>query len=410
MKVTRRQCAAGIAAAAIMLSPVVSAPAALAAEGDISVVYSTGYNGNAPIDGSYTAYARVGEDRNDLQVSYTISTDNVHFPYPAIEYTGDFDVTNSDEVTYSFKFSALPGSPAEAYQYQIDNMNNWIADPANHMTGRSIATFTDDVKPLIQAFGMPAPNHVPQGVIGTVTVHLNSSKPGTGQLRFWLYEGGPNASATGEALSPVAISPLVVTMPELNANPVNPFCEAFTEYTTGDTKYTPTNFGRTSFDLDATVTSLGDTQHYTQDKPGPFIVDNDANIKYGLSSGESDLNQAAAKAALLAKGAGSYDVTASYEAEDGYRATPIETTVTVLPKDDSRCVTTSKVPSNPTASPTPTTPTTPSASPSVTPTAPTTPTTELPATGADPARTAALGITLVSIGIGLVVLRRRTTE
>lgn len=387
-----RKYAVGVAAVAVALSPVAVAPAAFAAGEPISVTYSTAYNADAPIDGSYTAYARVGELRNDLQLSYTIEEAGVLYPYPQINYTGSFDLANSNDVTYSFSFACAPSSPCGAYQYQVDAMNAYISDPANNLTGRSIETFSEDVKPLIDAFG----GNVPVGVIGTVTVNLQSSDYGTGQLEFWLEERD-----TGNLLSEVGITPLVVTSVELAGSYTSPLCEAFDEYTEGDTTYTPTNGGRDSFAIDATVTSLGDTEHYSQDKPGTAITDDSANIKYSLSSGEADLTEAAAEAAVLAKGAGTYTVVAQYAAEDGFAASPVEGTVTVLPKTDPACFTANTVIPPTTIPPTTTPPTT---------TTTTTTTTTLPTTGAESSMSGfflAGGIAAVLAGGALILARRK---
>ena len=306
--------------AVVALAPLAAAPA-FAAESDISVVYSTQNNADAPIDGSYTVHGRVDQTRDDMQVTYTIQSDTVMFPIPVLTYTGTF--VDSSDATYTFRFdcdATVAGSDCVGYAAQVAAMNAM----ATSLDGRSIDTFTEDVTPIIMQFG----GDVPPGIRGTVTASVTSSVPGTGQLDFFLQEG---SAADAVRLSPTATTPLSITEPEITAASAGSFCVAdLEEYTEGDTIYTPTNFGRDTFDVTDGVTDTGILPD------DATAVGSDADqITYAVTGGSTGLSETDLETALLGSPAGTYEIGANYTASDGVPAAPIGTTVTVLGAEDA---------------------------------------------------------------------------
>lgn len=320
---TKRRGVMAGAAALLALSPLALATSANAAEGDISVNYSTQNNASAPLDGSYTVHGRVGQLRDDMQMTYTIEAQGVTYPMPVIEYTGTF--VDTADATYTFRFSCLAGSPCEAYQYQVDAMNA----VAQNLDGHSIADFTTDVAPIIDTFG----GNVPVGVQGTVTVSVLSDVPGTGQLRFWLQDRD-----TQEHLSVTATTPLSITRPELSGDysPAELCVAGLQEYVKDGVKYAPTNAGRDQVDLNAVVTDSG----ILPDDATP--VGTAGTFSYALDSGtegsESDVT-----AQLLAAPVGAHEVAVGYTAPDGVLAERVFGEITVLGADSPNCWKTSTV-------------------------------------------------------------------
>ncbi|PII82452.1 hypothetical protein BMH32_01445 [Leucobacter sp. OLJS4] len=371
--------------ALVLAVPLLGAPAASAAETDISVTYSTQNNANAAIDGSTTVHGRVGQTRDDMRVTYTIKSDTVKYPIPVLTYTGDF--TDSSDATYTFRFgcdATVPGSDCAGYQYQVDAMNAVAAT----LDGRSISGFTADVTPIIMTFG----GDVPPGITGTVTASVNSSVPGTGQLEFFLQEG---QQAGAERLSPTAVTPLSITRPELAAKSASSFCAAdLAEHVEGTTKYTPTGFGRSTFDVSATVTDAGILPDDTT-----AVGTDPAALRFSVQNGATNLTEAQLETTLLAAAPGTYQVAGSYTAPDGVAAPGISTGVTVLGADAAECWSTSEV--KPPVTPKP-------EKPKPTPTAPAP---ELAKTGADGqnallAGGAGIGLLGAALIAGALVRRR----
>ena len=318
-----------LGAALVVGAPLLGAPTAFAAETDISVTYSTQNAADAPIDGSSTVHGRVGQLRDDMQVTYTIQSDTVQYPIPVLTYTGDF--TDSSDATYTFRFGcdgSVPGSDCATYQPQVDAMNGL----ASALDGRSIEGFTADVTPIIMAFG----GNVPPGITGTVTASILSDVPGTGQLEFFLQEG---EQAGAERLSPTAITPLSITEPSIAATSTGSFCAAdLAEYTEGKTKYTPTGFGRADFDIQSTVTDAG----ILPDDATPVGTTADG-VVFSVQNGGTGLTEAGVEAELLAAPAGTYQVADAYTAPDGVPARGIGTEVTVLGADAPECYSASEI-------------------------------------------------------------------
>lgn len=318
----RRGLIAG-ATALVALSPLGFASAANAAESDISVNYSTQNSASAAIDGSYTVHSRVGQVRDDMQMSYTIESNTVQYPMPVINYTGSF--VDTSDATYTFRFDCVPGSACEAYQYQVDAMNA----VAQNFDGHSIADFESDVAPIIDAFG----GNVPVGVRGTVSVSVRSDVPGTGELTFWLQERD-----TQERLSPTVTTPLSITEPTLSGTylPAE-FCVAnLAEYVKDGVKYTPTQLGRNQIELNALAADSGVLpDDATQ-------VGTNGNYAFSLNGGSiGSLNDV--KAQLLAAPVGNHEVLVNYTAPDGVPAAPVYGDFTVLGADSAECWTTSNV-------------------------------------------------------------------
>lgn len=324
MKYTSKRLGMVAGATALMaLTPLGFATAANAAEGDISVNYSTQNYASAAIDGSYTVHGRVGQLRDDMQVSYTIESDSVQYPMPVIEYTGSF--VDTADATYTFRFDCVPGTACEAYQYQVDAMNA----VAQNLDGHSIADFTTDVEPIIDAFG----GNVPVGVRGTVTVSVLSDVPGTGQLTFWLEERD-----TGDHLSSTVITPLSITQPVLGGDyqPSELCVAGLEEYVKDGVKYSPTNAGRDQVDPNAVASDDG----ILPDDVTP--VGTDGSYSYAIDGGtagsESDI-----AAQLLAAPVGEHEISVGYVAPDGVPAETVYGYITVLGADSPICWKTSTV-------------------------------------------------------------------
>lgn len=327
-----RSLAAIPAIAMLAIAPLAIAPAAHADETDISVVYSTQNNANAPISGSYVVQGRVDQPRTDMQLVFTILADDVTFPYPKLQYSGDF-VAQGD-ATYSFEFGCDNTVPGENCSGPIPSgiiatMNSAVAG----FSGESIANFETQIGSVILIYGAS----VPVGLTATVNVSVNSDTPGSADLSYFLQRGRTDGA---ERLSPTVSTPLVVTQPEIDGEYFSPFCVADLEPVVRDgERYVPTNFGRDSDPVNASVSDAG----YLDDDETPVGTDPTAlEFSYsesGSSSGVGPLSLAELNTQLLASPAGEYDVFASYTAPDGVAAETVGTPnpITVLGADDARC-------------------------------------------------------------------------
>ena len=328
----------------VLGSSFLGATAAAAAETDISVHYTTQNSADAPLDGSYTVHGRVDQPRTDLKVVYTIQDPGVTYPIPVVNYDGVFSAT--EDATFTFRFGcdiSAPGSSCNSFLYSIAiaAMNERVAE----YDGHSIAGFAEKISPVIMEYG----SFVPVGLTGTVTLSINSSEPGEGQLEFFLQRG---QEADAEQLSPTTIAPLSITEPVIEAAPSGAFCVAdLPEYTEGNMKYSPTNFGRDDFSLNSNVTDEG----ILPDDETPVGI-SEEGIKFSVQGGGSDLTEEAVKTELLAAAAGTYQVTGAYTAPDGVPAKGIETEVTVLGADAPECYTATEVPAPEPSEPEPTEP------------------------------------------------------
>lgn len=318
-------------------------PQCVADEESISVVYSTQNNPDAPLDGSTVVYDRVHDGRDDMQLVYTIEKPCVTFPVPKIEYTGPWTLDGSDPDTYAnytVEFGAATPEIAAEYAAQIAAMNAMLAT-LPECENPSIDNFSACLGPVIDQWG----DSIPVDITGTVKVSVGASTPGAGQLRFWLEQRD-----TGQRLSPVGLSPYVVTQPTLTLAVVGEVCSTTIE-TMNDGTYViePTHAQPTPISIAATPGDNG-----IMDDDATAIPVDTAGLSY-TANGESFASQDAVADYLIGLPAGEYPVTANYTAPDGVAANqPTAQTVTVLGSDTAACVSKTLIPVKPTDPTTPT--------------------------------------------------------
>lgn len=319
--------------------PTIAAEAA-ASTTDISVVYSTQNDSDAPQDGSYTVEGRVGQTRNDMKLVYTIQSTTVAYPVPVLEYTGD--LWDEADATYTFRFGCDPTVTTFCANYAslISTMNSATSLYDNH----SIAKFSAEITPIIMHYG----GSVPKGITGTITTSVTSAWPGSGSLAFYLQEGETSNEVPEPAhLSPTVTAPITITEPVFSVT-ADTWCAADLEsYTSDGVTYTPNDEGRDGSYLSASVSDTG----IKPDDATPVGVDQNG-LTFTLN-GQTYVGVAAINTALGTLPAGTYTVTTTYVSPDkvtGYDRdrtgevvgnSSVTTTITVLGSEDSACYTAS---------------------------------------------------------------------